>query len=48
MERNMVFIQVDIVGTHEYTDRMEETEHDYSDVLCLEEKYVCDNVFKVL
>lgn len=48
MERNMVFIQVDIVDTHEYIDRMEETEHDYSDVLCLEEKCVCDNVFKVL
>lgn len=33
-----------IVGTQEYTDRMEGTEHDYSDVLCLEEKCVCDNV----
>ncbi len=42
----MVFIQVDMVGTQEYTDRMEGTELDYSDVLCLEEKCVCVRVGK--
>lgn len=40
MEQNMVFIHVDVVGTHEYTDRMEGTEHYYSDVLCFEKKCV--------